>query len=307
MTSSGGEPFFVTQDSSQGTVLPWVTAGRPAIATPVSTTTVDGTNQHWKSDGTAGGTSVVQSYPDRSNPSTLSVVNGAPSFSANDGIHTNQQGTTDGTAAGTATVTTPPQNGLQFDGATFFENTNFAGPAVSPIYRSDGSPGGASAIFTPDSSTVSMTGLVVSGNSLYFLTTESGDSGTAIDLWKSDGTSSGTAVLASIPAGQYSIGASNVTDANGTLFFVADTGPTDTAPAHYDLWSSDGTAPGTTKVTSLNGPMTDSATLGNELVFAQRRARRVSRSGLATARRAAPFSFTTFRRAAAPTSHSSTG
>jgi ELWxxDGT repeat protein len=231
VTSSGDKPYFVTQGSSQGTVLPWATDGLPASSPTASTTTVD---------------------------ATLSFV-------AQNGSGSNQLLP----AAGTAMVTTLPKNGVQFGGASFFENTSVAGPVISPIFRSDGTPGGASAIFTPDSSTLSMTGLVVSGNALYFLTTESGHSGTAIELWKSDGTSSGTAVLASIPAGQYSLGAGNLTDANGTLFFIVDTGSSGTATGHYELWSSDGTAAGTTEVTSLNGPLAESAALKNELVFAQ--------------------------------------
>jgi ELWxxDGT repeat protein len=214
--------------------------------------------------------------------SGLTVLNGTMYFNANDGIHGTQLWKSDGTAAGTTMVTGLPQNGMSdggpdpsslvgFGGAIFFEvaNSISPGPVASTIYRSDGTPGGASAIFTPDSSAVGMTGLVASGSSLHFLTTESGDSGATIDLWKSDGTSSGTAHIASIPAGQYSLAPNILTDANGTLFFTVDIGSTGTGSDHYQLWSSNGTAAGTTEVTALNGPLEGMATLGNKLVFAQ--------------------------------------
>ena len=216
-------------------------------------------------------------------PSNLMVLNGTLYFNANDGIHGTQVWKSDGTAAGTAMLTDFPQNGVpgggpnassvvDLGGAIFFDATtsNNSGPGVSTIYRSDGTPGGTSAIFTPDSSTVSTTGPVVSGSSLYFLTTESGDSGATIDLWKSDGTSSGTAVIASIPAGQYNYGFNNLTDANGTLFINVELGSTDTARDHYQIWSSTNRrkAP-TARLPHSTRPLVVAGILVDKLVFAQ--------------------------------------
>ena len=213
-----------------------------------------------------------------SDPSNLSVVNGALYFSANDGIHGDQIWTSDGTPAGTTMVTNIPQShvssGAQvssivgFDGAIFLESVDQTG-SVSSIYRSDGTPGGTSSIFTPDSSTVSMTGLTPSGNSLYFLTSESNDSGIPVELWKSDGTSSGTTVVTSIPNAYLNYGSSAPTDVNGKVYFAVENGSTDTADNQFQLWTSDGTASGTTEVTSLNGSMQGAVALGNKLVFTQ--------------------------------------
>ena len=206
-------------------------------------------------------------------------MNGTLYFSASDGIHGNQIWTSDGTPAGTTMVTSIPQNNLSFgaqissvvgeSGAIFFEVQTSPGPG-STIYRSDGTPGGTSSIFTADSSTVSMSGLTVSGNALYFITSESGDSGTSVDLWKSDGSSSGTTLLASIQGGSQShYGPSALTDVNGKVYFTVDTGSTDSGVDKIQLWSTDGTAAGTTEVSDLSGPMQDAAAVGNELVFTQ--------------------------------------
>ena len=237
MTVVNGVAYFIADDGTDGQEL-WKSDGTPggtsmvkdidpgpASSSPQSLTNVDGTiyfvahdgsgaNQLWKTDGTAGGTSVVQSFTPAqtgsSSPTYLSALNGKLYFSANDGVHGSQLWTSDGTQSGTTMVTNIPQSqvssGAQitsvigFDGAIFLETSNSIG-RVSTIYRSDGAPAETTAIFTPDSSAVSMSGLTVSGNSLYFLTTESGDSGTSVDLWKSDGSSSGTTLLASVPGG----------------------------------------------------------------------------------------------------------
>ena len=293
-----------------------------ASSSPQSLTNVDGTlyfvahdgsgsNQLWKSDGTAGGTSVVQTFTpgqtQSSSPTILGVLNSELYFSANDGIDGTQLWQTDGTAAGTTMVTDLSQNNspyiegsfsslVSLNGAIFFEVGSPRGLA-STIYRSDGTPGGTSAIFTPDSSTGSVSALTVSGNSLYFLTTESSGPETAVDLWKSDGTTSGTALIASIP-NSYILGPGldTLTDVNGKVFFTIQTGPTATGGGQYQLWSSDGTAAGTTEVTSLNDPRRKPWRSGNDLVFSgPTRRSSASRSGSAMARPPAPFGSMTLR------------
>ena len=193
-------------------------------------------NQLWKSDGTATGTTMVQSFTPAqdqgSYPSDLTVVDGTLYFSANDGIDGNQVWKSDGTANGTTMVSDfqladapydSPQNFSSFvglNGTLFFEAAGEIDSATSSIYRSDGTPGGTSPIFTPDSSNEGITGLTVSGGSLYFLTTETEGTGTAVNLWKSDGTASGTVLVTSIP-NIYNPG--NLTAVNGILYFSTQT------------------------------------------------------------------------------------
>ena len=241
-------------------------------------------NELWMTNGAAGGASLVQNFTggqtESSDPSILGVVNGTLYFSAFDGTDGTQLWASDGTAAGTTMVTDLPQNSSSYSGipsslvgasgAIFFEVGSGEAQSASTIYRSDGTPAGTSAIFTPDSSAVSMSGLTVAGNSLYFLTTENYPSGTAVDLWKSDGTPSGTTLIKSIP-NSYDSGYTTVpmTDVNGKVFFTIEDNSNDHASAQYQLWSTDGTASGTTEVTSLSAPMLGTAALGNELIFGQ--------------------------------------
>ena len=63
------------------------------------------------------------------------------------------------------------------------------------------------------------------------------DSTNGYELWKSDGTSSGTLLVKDIRTGAYSSYPSYLTNVNGTLFFRANDGTNG-----YELWKSNGTA-----------------------------------------------------------------
>ena len=324
-----GVAYFAANDGTDGDEL-WRTDGTPggtsmvndidpgpAGSSPQELTDLNGTlyfvahdgtgsNQLWKSDGTATGTTMVQSFSPAQNqgsdPSDLTVVNGTLYFSANDGIDGNQVWKSDGTANGTTMVSDfqladaaydSPQNFSSFvglNGTLFFEATSESDSATSSIYRSDGTPGGTSPIFTPDSSNEGITGLTVSGGSLYFLTTETEGTGTAVNLWKSDGTASGTVLVTSIP-NIYNPG--NLTAVNGILYFSTQTDSP--ATNSFELWKTDGTASGTTEVTSIPGMPGSAVALGSQLVFIEGAGpwseARETRSGSAMARPAALSSF----------------
>ena len=67
------------------------------------------------------------------------------------------------------------------------------------------------------------------------------------ELWKSDGTAAGTALVRDIWPGSGSSRPSELTDVNGTLFFLANDG------THgIELWKSDGTAAGTVMVKDVD-------------------------------------------------------
>ncbi|MGP0063713.1 MAG: ELWxxDGT repeat protein [Isosphaeraceae bacterium] len=289
-----GDELWRTDGTHGGTSMVDDIDPGPASSSPQELTDVNGTlyfvahdgsgsNQLWKSDGTAAGTTMVQSFSpvqnQGSSPSNLTVVNGTLYFSANDGIHGNQLWKSDGTAAGTTIVS---DLGLADDlydsqalssfvglnGTLYFEagDATDAAAGFNSIYRSDGTPGGTYPIFTPDSSNESMTGLIVSGNSLYFLTNESDGSGTDVDLWKSNGTASGTVLVTSI---QNSYNPDTLTAANGTLYFETQTNSPAPNGDSYQLWKSDGTASGTTEVSPIPGAVQDAVVLGSQLVFIQ--------------------------------------
>jgi ELWxxDGT repeat protein len=98
---------------------------------------------------------------------------------------------------------------------------------------------------TPASSASSFARYLVNVNGTLFFAANDGTHGE--ELWKSDGTPSGTKLVKDInPNGSFG-GDHYFTNINGTLFFVADDG------SHgAELWKSDGTDIGTTMVKDIN-------------------------------------------------------
>ena len=83
------------------------------------------------------------------------------------------------------------------------------------------------------------------GGTLYFPTADRRR--TAAELWKSDGTAAGTALVEDIDPGTARLEPRDSTNVNGTLFFAADDGIT-----RAELWRSDGTAAGTILVKDIS-------------------------------------------------------
>ena len=108
--------------------------------------------------------------------------------------------------------------------------------------------------------------LTAVGNTLFF-TANDGING--VELWKSDGTASGTVMVKDIASGMSS-SPTHLTAVGNTLFFTAHDG------THgYELWKSDGTSSGTMMVKDINsgaahgfsGRLTTFAAVGNTLYF----------------------------------------
>jgi ELWxxDGT repeat protein len=95
----------------------------------------------------------------------------------------------------------------------------------------------------------------------------SGDPANGYELWKSDGTPAGTAIVKDINPGPNHSQPSSLTDVNGTLFFSAEDGVNG-----RELWKSDGTAAGTVMVRDIrSGPTGSDPSLltpsGSEVFF----------------------------------------
>ncbi|MCP4711306.1 MAG: hypothetical protein GY869_22020, partial [Planctomycetes bacterium] len=190
----------------------------------------------WKSDGTASGTVMVKdinqtksepivvegdngttvvSYPYGSHPRNLVNMNGTLYFSADDGIHGYELWRSDGTGSGTVMVRD-----------------------INCTDREDG---------TNNSSMPE--GLVVLNGMLYF---SAYDGINGHELWKSDGTGSGTIMVRDVAQGggllqNYSSLPENLVNVNGILYFSAGDGN-----HSCELWKSDGTASGTVMVKDIN-------------------------------------------------------
>ena len=279
-----GVELWKTDGTVSGTVLvkdidPGTTSSYygvyPRSSSPSSLTNVNGTlffaasdaangRELWKSDGTTAGTVIVkdiyaesqQYYPYEvysSGPTALMNRNGVLHFMAREAAGVRFWEST-GDADGTVPVG-PVIPGLlnlgsaiDVDGRLFFVGSK--GAIAQELWTSDRTASGT--VFVKDirpgsfSSQISnMTGM---DGSLYF-TANDGVHG--FELWRSNGTTAGTVMVRDIRTGfvQDQPGSSDpreLTPLNGVLYFSADDGKNG-----VELWRTNGTSGGATKITEL--------------------------------------------------------
>jgi ELWxxDGT repeat protein len=217
--------------------------------------------QLWRSDGTAAGTRLTSHISQGQFNSIvydLTNVNSTLFFSGSDGNGNDALYRSDGTLAGTfpvRSINNPPHFSVgdleNVNGILFFEgNTPTTG---AELWRSDGTQLGTHVI--KDINPGSANGLppgagvlqVPNVNGVVFFPANNGVSG--FQLWKSNGTASGT-VLVKIIDPHGSSGYSYpypLVNVNGTVFFQ------DTDGTHgRELWRTDGTAAGTVMIKDNN-------------------------------------------------------
>jgi ELWxxDGT repeat protein len=246
LTAMGNKVFFWSNDGTDGREL-------------------------WVSDGSAAGTTLVKDInpgPGDSDPGTnsncLAVVGSTLFFAANDGVTGTELWKTDGTAAGTVLVKdiNPGTNGsgptslTSFNGKVYFSADD--GTNGRQLWVSDGTTDGTAMVNQANAfGSVGPHQLTVLGGALYFLATSSNG---AESLWVTDGTTAGSSKLRDVaPPPQPDVGPAPLGSApesqalytaGGTLFFTAVT------PGEgRELWTTDGTADGTTLVRDIRpGP-----------------------------------------------------
>jgi ELWxxDGT repeat protein len=243
LTAIGGTLFFSANDGTHGYEL-------------------------WKSDGTETGTVMVKninpggtgyygkSYEASSDPSSLTNIGGTLFFSANDGAHGRELWKSDGTAAGTVMVKNINPGGMGYGGGQYELNsnptnlTNVGGTlffsAIDHLHgcefwKSDGTAAGTTLVkdinsISSDyylSSSSNPGNLTNVGGRLFFA---ANDGMHGIELWKSNGSESGTTLVKDINACTQGSSPGNMANVSGTLYFTANDG------THgYELWKSDGT------------------------------------------------------------------
>jgi ELWxxDGT repeat protein len=213
----------------------------------------------WKSDGTEAGTVMVKDIYVGSTSSQFSypfptTINGQLYFTATDSIGDGLW-KSDGTEEGTVLVAgggllDDPNNITDVNGTIYFTN-NF------DLWKSDGTEAGTVLvkvltgvdcgfpIYSPDNLT--------NVNGTLFFTADDCIHGK--ELWKSDGTDTGTVMVKDIWPGNeswfpYKPNSSHyddLTNVNGTLYFLASDG------TQGGLWKSDGTEAGTARVSNFGG------------------------------------------------------
>ena len=279
---TNGNELWKSDGTASGTVMVKdIWSGSPSswiyhptsIGNTLYFTATDGTGiELWKSDGTTSGTVMVKdintssiSGNGNSVPTWLTVIGNTLYFSANDGTNGAELWKTDGTTSGTVMVKdinggsgssnpiclTAIGNTLYFNA---YDQTNGA-----ELWKSDGTTSGT--VMVKDIGSGSSSGnptcsgmsMPVLGSTLYF-TADDGTNGN--ELWKSDGTASGTVMVKDINASGSSNSYAHTVIGN-TLYFWADDGTNG-----YELWISDGTASGTEMVENIRPGNTGYPVLG---------------------------------------------
>jgi ELWxxDGT repeat protein len=211
----------------------------------------------WKSDGTAAGTVLVKDiFPGSSHarPAVPVAFGGKVLFAATDATRGTEVWASDGTADGTVILRdiSPGARGSTPVGFRRVRDTMYflaAGGNGSELWRTDGTEAGTVQVkdIAPGTASGVRGGLAVMGDVLYFPASPSGvfffPPGGDVELWRSDGTETGTYRVKDInpgPGGSFPTGLVAV---NGVLLFAAED-----AAGRKTLWKSNGTEAGTLPV-----------------------------------------------------------
>ena len=221
----------------------------------------------WATDGTPAGTSQLfdlNSSPASagSDPKDFSAAGGSTYFDATDTTSGTQPWVTDGTTSGTHMLAAVDSSGsantsgwVTAAGKTFFIN-NFG-----PLYETDNTAAGtfplsAAGISTLDPAHISY------HNLLYLAAT---DSAHGTELFKTDGTSAGTSLVADVNPGSASSTPADMIGLNDRIVFDALD-----ASGQRQVYCTDGTASNTVRLTSfasVNNTLSYTAILNNTLYF----------------------------------------
>jgi ELWxxDGT repeat protein len=239
-------------------------------------------NEPWISNGTTAGTVLLMDINQTlvgASPNDLINLNGALYFIATDA---NDVGLwkTNGTAAGTVEVAGPAQGieNLEYlsnvNGTLFFWASNSNSNNGWGLWTSDGTTGGTVEVAGgglssgyyleyPESNVIGVNGTA------YFIAYSYDGSNWGYYLWKSDGTTAGTVLVAGSAVlgsgSSYDYG-SQLTAVNGALFFTNYYYNYTTQEA-YGLWTSNGTSAGTVQIASWTSDEPSSLTAVNNTLF----------------------------------------
>jgi len=216
--------------------------------------------QVWRSDGTSAGTFELTTI-------TGGLQSSRVQFAAV-GNHVIFQGgnfsqgyafmATDGTVAGTQVLSTAlyantcvvaaapgtPQSGPMLC-------LGSSGPAIG-IISTDGTAAGTTFVAVPALAGFDSASSTIAVNDIVYFAGQ--DSAHGIELWKTDGTQTGTVMIKDLFAGPNSSSPHELTRVDDRVFFVATT-----PDAGQELWVSDGTDVGTVRVKDINPGLQDSS------------------------------------------------
>ncbi|HEY9421863.1 MAG TPA: ELWxxDGT repeat protein [Thermoanaerobaculia bacterium] len=272
-----GAELWITDGTEAGTRLlkdlcPGACSSQPQSLTVVGSRiyfgATDGVHglELWSTDGTAAGTQMVADLVPGllgSSPASLVEHGGSILFLATDAAHGTEIWRSDGSAAGTQLVA-DLRPGAESSGAVFWQALGSAfyfladdGTHGKELWKTDGTgagtilvkdilPGSGSAFQHVQAPRRGHQPSAVAGSRLFFA---ANDSVNNYELWATDGTEAGTAVVKNIAPGS-SLPRSFCTF-EGKVFFSA----ADSQETGRELWMSDGTEAGTQLVKNIRHPV----------------------------------------------------
>lgn len=219
----------------------------------------------WITDGTAAGTSEIATTGgygiNAINPQDITTIGNKALFSGID-LSPGPMGrrglwVTDGTAAGTsqlAVAGASPLAGLGPSDLVALGNKAFFLGAAG-LFVSDGTSAGTSELLGPPTNPLD---LMAFGTKVIF---DANDANGVRRVWVTNGTSAGTSEL-NVPGLNIIPLAADFTVFQNKVLFAGE------GPAGFDLWSTDGTVAGTTRLTTSGGvDPRDLTVVGNEVLF----------------------------------------
>ena len=137
-------------------------------------------------------------------------------------------------------------------GGTLFFTTD-DGASGQELWKTDGTEAGTVLVkdIRPGSAASVPNSLLNLNGTLLFA---ANDGASGAELWRSDGTAAGTTLLKDIFAGGSSSTPFGLVRVGGVAYFFARAGSS-ASGASVELWSTDGTAAGTSKVADVTGPL----------------------------------------------------
>jgi ELWxxDGT repeat protein len=219
-------------------------------------TASSGNRELWKSDGTSAGTTLVREINASGAAFTSSsfkplLLGGVLLFGADNGTNGVELWRSDGTSGGTFLVRdvvsgaggSSPQMMTTLNGRALFTITN---GASQELWASNGTSGGTVKLASLPAfidTLRSSDSWEVIGNTMYFAGASAAG---GAELWKTDGTPSGTTLVADIVPGSAGSNPAYLVASDGILYFAATA-----SSGQRELWQSDGTAGGTLQVTDI--------------------------------------------------------
>jgi ELWxxDGT repeat protein len=209
----------------------------------------------WRTDGSAGGTSLVHDVRPGSagsEPSRPIATGGHLLFTANDGVAGRELWRSDGSAVGTTRITDTiagAGDSVRVGGVALGDRAVISARDPEDGYEpwiSDGTPGGTIKLANIETRTADSDPalLAIAGGRAYY-SIEDGEHGR--ELWSTDGTGAGTQLVADINPGPPGSSPQEAVAVGDQLFFQASDGVTG-----LELWVTDGTNAGTVRLTELS-------------------------------------------------------